>query len=101
MAEPLFVAAGCLATFAIALGTILRRVARSTIVIDAVEAIGAAAAAVTIAAASASPLEIGCAAAIAFCAVTQQYAALVHAHIAKRVDDEFAGAPLGLGASCA
>lgn len=65
--------------------------------VDGIEAIGVAAVGVTVAAASSDPFAILAAVAIAFAAVTQQYATLVYAHIA-RGRDALVGAPLGLTA---
>jgi phosphatidylglycerophosphate synthase len=101
MAESLFDITVSCVLVAVALGMIvLRRLHRGAVVIDGLQALATAAAGIMVAATSSSPLEIGCAAAIAFCAVTQQYAALVHAHIARRIEDGLAGAPLGFAAMC-
>ena len=125
MGEILVVAIGWLAALAVALGAVelghdlvaasalaaaiaatvaIRALARGgradappSSLVDGVEAIGVAAVGVTVAAASSDPLAILAAVAIAFAAITQQYAALVYAHIARR-RDALVGAPLGLSA---
>ena len=69
--------------------------AELAILVDAIEAVAAAGAGITVAATSREPLVIGAAVAIGFAAIVQQYAARVHGQLA-RDGDRHGDVPLGL-----